>query len=464
MLVNVYRTRIAARWLWLLALASAQMICLLAALTWYGHLLHKGLTVALRGQIAAVNAQVVGELAEFISQWRIDDVRPGSADWTRLQALVERMKLPNEGYVSVIDSRSGAVVCRPRQPEEQGTSPIDADMQLVEKSLGTVRPDATLSGWVEMPDGTHYVTIRDVPTAGVLLVASQREGGLWAAVSYVSDPLWSFGVFVVVVLVLLGTMFSMLIIHRYENTLEGINSHLEKIVVQRSRALVNTRDAVIFGLANLADSRDPDTGQHVDRVREYIGILAEQLATTNKDIDEEYIERLKLASSLHDIGKVGIRDEILLKPGKLTAQERKIMQTHGEIGARCLAAIQQRLGEDDFLEMACEIAASHHERWDGLGYPFGLQGDEIPLSARIVAVADVYDALTTQRVYRGAMSHREATKLIFDGAGTQFDPAVVAAFRACMDRIKQVADQFNSQMPPDRQSGTERTVPVEVTA
>lgn len=426
------------------------MICLLAALSWYGRLLHKGLTLVLRGQVAAVNAQVVGQLAEFIDSLGLEQIQPGSDDWQRLQSLVEHMQLPNDGSISIVDRKSGATIGDLRASDASRQSLSRADLERVESQLGQLPQDVTIGGWVALADGTHYFTMRDISQPGILLIAEQREAGIWATVDYVCAPLWSFGVFVAVVLVMLGTIVSMGIIHRYENTLEDINAHLEKTIAQRSRALVNTRDAVIFGLAKLAESRDADTGEHLDRVHEYIALLARQLGKINPDINEGYIERLKIASSLHDIGKVGIRDEILLKPGKLTHEERKIMQTHGVIGARCLSAIQQRLGDDDFLDMACEIASAHHERWDGLGYPYGLEAAEIPLSARIVAVVDVYDALTTHRVYRAALSHAEATKLIVAGAGTQFDPDVVAAFEACAGEIQCIAETFTATPSTDR--------------
>ena len=444
--VRIFRVNVCARGLWVLAPDHAQMICLLAALTWYGRLLHKGLTLALRGQIAAVNSQVVGELAEFLSEWHADRIQPGSEElrrncrpWSiasicRTMAMSLCWTAAQARYFADPASWTKTVIRR-FMPIGNSSRPRSENSGPRERSAVGSRPPLA------------RVTSRSAtcPKAGVLLVADQREDGMWAAMSYISAPLWTFGVMVVVVLVLLGTIFSMLIIHRYENALEWINSHLEQMIAQRSRALLNTRDAVIYGLAKLADSRDADTGEHVDRVREYAGVLARQLSTSAREVTEEYIERLKLASSLHDIGKVGIRDEILLKPGRLTPDERKIIQTHSEIGVRCLAAIQRRLGDDDFLEMACEIAASHHERWDGLGYPFGLQANEIPLSRRIVAVADVYDALTTHRVYRDAISHAEATKMILDGAGTQFDPAVVAAFRACQDAFQHVAQEFSAE-------------------
>src|SRR6185436_11062088 len=147
-------------------------------------------------------------------------------------------------------------------------------------------------------------------------------------------------------------------------------------------------------------------------------------------IDEEWIHTLSVASSMHDIGKVGIPDAVLQKPGRLTDDERGVIQRHPNLGHRVLAEILTRNGSDALLQMSAEIAACHHERWDGTGYPERLARAEIPLSARIVAVADVYDAMTSVRVYKPALTHAEASQAIRDGSGTQFDPSVVAAFQA----------------------------------
>lgn len=191
---------------------------------------------------------------------------------------------------------------------------------------------------------------------------------------------------------------------------------------------VETRSAVIFGLAKLAESRDDQTGEHLDRIRQYVLILAREMANTHPEITPEFIETLAETSSLHDIGKVGIPDSVLLNPGKLTDEQRKVIRKHPLIGGDTLLAIKQRWGDDPFLVTACEVAFSHHERWDGTGYPFGLAGEDIPLAGRIVALADVYDALTSRRVYKDAMTHEQASRIILAGEGTHFDPAVVRAF------------------------------------
>jgi putative two-component system response regulator len=235
------------------------------------------------------------------------------------------------------------------------------------------------------------------------------------------------------------------VLQKLENRLSRFHTQLQDIVETRTYELGKTKNGVIFGLAKLAESRDNDTGEHLDRIRSYVMHLAKDLRSTFKDIDEQFIQNLSLASSLHDIGKVGIPDAVLLKPGRLTDIERKIMQFHTTIGHECLEAIEGRIGSDEFLRMACDIARFHHERWDGKGYPDGVAGNKIPLAARIVSVADVYDALTSRRPYKEPMSHEKSCEIIFAGSGTQFDPEVVKAFERCQEQIHKVMKACNSQ-------------------
>lgn len=194
---------------------------------------------------------------------------------------------------------------------------------------------------------------------------------------------------------------------------------------------LESRDLTIFALAKLAESRDPDTGAHLERIREYCRLMAEDLVhrgTIDEEVDGEFVQMIYLTSPLHDIGKVGIPDHVLLKPGPLTAEEMEIMKRHTEIGGETLATLANSHAEARFLLMARDIAWTHHERFDGTGYPRGLAGRSIPLCGRVVAVADVYDALTSKRVYKEAYSHELARSVICDGRGTHFDPEVVEAF------------------------------------
>jgi putative two-component system response regulator len=208
---------------------------------------------------------------------------------------------------------------------------------------------------------------------------------------------------------------------------------------------LETRDVAIFALAQLAESRDVETGAHLERVMNYSRILAQQLPAIGHyvdQIDPEFVRLVHSTSPLHDIGKVGIPDGVLLKPGRLDDREFEIMKTHTTIGARTLDAALRRFPGAKFLRMARDIAASHHERWDGRGYPAGLKEDAIPLSSRVVALADVYDALTSKRVYKNAFAHEVAKGLIVKDAGTHFDPAVVDAFIHAESAFIAVREQY----------------------
>lgn len=233
--------------------------------------------------------------------------------------------------------------------------------------------------------------------------------------------------------------------------LRQFNSELERLVDERTREVVAMRDLTIFALAKLAESRDPETGAHLERMRCYARILADQLRTQGPYthlVDEGFVEDIYRSSPLHDIGKVGIPDAILLKPGRLTGEEFEVMKRHAVIGAETLEEAARQSGScGKFLKMAIEIARHHHERFDGSGYPDGLAGQQIPLSARIVALADVYDALTSRRVYKDAFASDTTTSIIEAGAGTHFDPAVVEAFRARLDDFQAVRDQVDANLP-----------------
>ncbi len=211
---------------------------------------------------------------------------------------------------------------------------------------------------------------------------------------------------------------------------------------------LETRDVALFALAKLAESRDTETGDHIERVQQYTRLLARNLSDDVKacnGVDDDYIRLLYQTSPLHDLGKVGIPDAILLKPAKLTADEFAIMKTHTIIGAETLDAALRRFPNARFLQIAREIAATHHERFDGTGYPNGLAGQQIPLCGRIVAVADVYDALCSRRVYKSAMTHEQAKAILVAGQGTHFDPEVVQAFLRAEPQILAVRASLQNE-------------------
>jgi putative two-component system response regulator len=213
--------------------------------------------------------------------------------------------------------------------------------------------------------------------------------------------------------------------------LEKHNRHLEDLVREQVKEISASQMATIFALAKLAEARDDDTGQHLERVQIWCKLLAARCGETpahRGEADAVFVDNIVYASPLHDIGKVGIRDAVLLKPGKLTPEEFEEMKTHTTLGARTLEAVEGKYPKNAFIRMGIEIARWHHEKWDGKGYPDGLSGTAIPLSARIMALADVYDALRANRCYRAAMSHEKTRAIILEGRGSHFDPDVVDAF------------------------------------
>ncbi len=211
------------------------------------------------------------------------------------------------------------------------------------------------------------------------------------------------------------------------------------------------RDSIVVALATLAEYRDRGTGRHLDRVTGYASILAEELRRSEPFsalIDDTFVQDLQRAMPLHDVGKVAIPDNVLLKPGKLTPEEMKTMKRHAEVGAEALRSVMKRAPGVRFLEMASQIAMSHHEWYDGSGYPEGIRGTDIPLAARIAALADVYDADTTKRCYKDAMSHETAAQIIHGSCGSQFDPAVVEAFARREDEFIKLAAELRDRVDP----------------
>lgn len=222
---------------------------------------------------------------------------------------------------------------------------------------------------------------------------------------------------------------------------------LEERVQERTQEIKRTRQVAVFSLAKLAESRDTETGDHLERIRAYVKELSGELALLPKYreiITEDFIQEIYDSSPLHDIGKVGIPDQILLKPGQLTEEEFEIMKKHTLIGGDTLRAADAEAGQHSFLAMGKDIAYYHHERWDGTGYPFGAGGREIPLAARIVALADVYDALCSKRPYKEPFSHEKAAAIIRAGRGKHFDPEIVDAFDRCAARFDIIRDSLQA--------------------
>ena len=228
--------------------------------------------------------------------------------------------------------------------------------------------------------------------------------------------------------------------------------------VKKTFATINkTKEATITGLAKLAEYKDIDTGMHLERIREYAGLLATTISKQklfNNYVTGQYIDDIYLSSTLHDIGKVGVPDTILLKPGKLDKDEFEIIKNHSKIGSNVIEEISNKLGDKSFLDMARSIAHSHHEKWDGSGYPDGLCGNDIPLSARIIALADVYDALTSKRVYKDAFTHDAAVQIITKDKGKHFDPVIVDTFISLESRFNEIRVKYSDNLIPSLNSIT----------
>ncbi|NCA69773.1 MAG: two-component system response regulator [Sphingobacteriia bacterium] len=320
------------------------------------------------------------------------------------------------------------------------------------------RPDLVLLD-VMMPgmDGHEVLqrmradpVMRDIPVIFITAMegSENEEYGLsLGAVDYITKPINP--------AIVLARVKTQLELKGARDRLAHENEWLEAEVARRMRENLLIQDLSIRALANLAEARDNETGQHILRTQAYVEVLARHLVDHPRFAPALAGQRLELivkAAPLHDIGKVGIPDAILLKPGRLSAEELTIMKTHAEIGATAIqramqyslaganeAETQQVPEAFAFLQVASEIAGSHHEKWDGSGYPAGLSGDAIPVSGRLMALADVFDALLNRRVYKPAMSLEETTRIILDGRGSHFDPAVVDAFIACRDRFAEIA-------------------------
>lgn len=226
--------------------------------------------------------------------------------------------------------------------------------------------------------------------------------------------------------------------------LEEHNERLELRVAEQVREISDAQVATIEALAKLAESRDDDTGQHVERVRTYSMVLADSIRSrgSKANLNEGFVNTIYRASPLHDIGKVAIPDAVLRKPGRLTTAEFDLIKTHTVIGAQTLEVVQEQYPNNAYIRMALDIVRSHHEKWDGSGYPDGLRGEAIPLPARIVALADVYDALRSKRPYKDPWTPERTVNTIVDDSGSHFDPNVVEVFLAVADDFGAIHDRL----------------------
>lgn len=319
------------------------------------------------------------------------------------------------------------------------------------------RPDLILLD-IELPDIQGYQVCaalkHDPLTASipVMFLSSHTDvddvthGLKLGAVDYVTKP--------VAPPILLARVETHLRLREARDLLQDQNEHLETLVRARTRdleartlELQHSQDLTIVALGSIAETRDNETGNHIHRTSAYVEVMARQLATQaswQNAMSAGEWEMIWKSAPLHDIGKVGIPDHILLKAGKLTAEEFEVMKRHPVLGRDAIRAAEIRVKSDgSFLRVASEIAYGHHERWDGTGYPQGICGTDIPISARLMALADVYDAIISKRIYKPAMSHGTAVEIIREGRGSHFDPEVLDVFLGLKDEFHAIALRFS---------------------
>jgi putative two-component system response regulator len=316
-------------------------------------------------------------------------------------------------------------------------------------AAGQPRPDLILLD-IMMPGMDGYEVCErlkvDPHTADIPVIfltakvqVEDEEFGLHlGAVDYITKPISP--------PIVLARVETHLTLKRARQFLQDRNAYLEAEVWRRSREVMAIQEVTIMAMASLAETRDNATGNHIRRTQHYVRVLAQHLRHHPRfaaALNDETIELLFKSAPLHDIGKVGIPDRILLKPGRLTPDEFEIMKTHAALGRDAIAAAERYLDTpDSFLRFAREIAYSHQEKWDGSGYPEGLWGEQIPLSARLMAVADVYDALISRRIYKPALPHERAVAMIREGRDQHFDPDIVDAFLECAEQFRTIAARF----------------------
>jgi response regulator RpfG family c-di-GMP phosphodiesterase len=410
-----------------------------------------GLSQRIGQRAVEENSRIASNFAAALEKEVHQPFAPDSPDWLRAQQLVERFDVPVGVTLLVLDD-DGKVLCHPdlRQDptirtQDYSWQPIRLDDTNDVVEVGWMRNDEVRTGTTTLLSGNSTLAIVYSPTLKARLLVSQPTDNLAAAAAHVTEGALMWASISGVALLGVSLLGTVILMRRHDGQLRSANARLEEEVERRTRKGLANRDGLIFGLAKLADYRDTDTGKHLERICKYCDVLANEAAKTNQLMTPGWIRLLRTAAAMHDIGKVGVPDHVLLKRGPLTPDERTQIQTHTVIGADTLMAIRHVVGEDELIDMAAAIALSHHEKWDGFGYPHGLAGEQIPLAARVVAIADVYDALTTKRVYKPALPHREACEVILANKGSHFDPELVEAFERVQDEFARVRDQLASE-------------------
>lgn len=410
------------------------------------HRAESGLSEKIGARAIDENRRIATNFAAALEKEVHNPFTHDTPEWLRAQQLVERFEVPVGVTVLLLDDE-GRVLCHPdlRQDptirtQDYSWQPIRLDDTNDVVEVGWLRNSEVRTGTTTLLSGNSTLAIVYSPKLRARLLVGQPTDNLAAASAHVTEDALMMASIAGVALLGVSLVGTVLLMRKHDAQLRSANARLEIEVERRTRKGVANRDGLIFGLAKLADYRDTDTGKHLERICTYCDVLATEAAKDNPVITHGWTRLLRTAAAMHDIGKVGVPDHVLLKRGPLTPDERAVIQTHTVIGADTLMAIRSVVGEDELIELAAQIALSHHERWDGAGYPHGLAGEQIPLAARLVAIADVYDALTTRRVYKPALPHQDACDVILANKGTHFDPQLVEAFARVQGEFARVRD------------------------
>jgi len=324
---------------------------------------------------------------------------------------------------------------------------VDSGERLL-KMLEKAIPDMILLD-VEMPEMDGYEVIKIIKSKNetknipvIFLTAktdgdSELEGLSLGAIDYITKPFSP--------PLLLRRIETHLLVESQRMELLNYNKNLQNLVEAKTKTVLELQNAILKAMAELVESRDDITGKHIERTQGYLGLLID--ATSSRGLHSEEMNNWNMdlvlrSSQLHDVGKIAVKDEILKKNGKLTEEEFAEIKKHPFCGEEIIEKIKHNTTEHEFLEHAKIFAGSHHEKWDGSGYPKGLKGQEIPLQGRLMAIADVYDALVSERPYKKAFSHEDAVKIISENSGTHFDPDLVSVFLEISDKFNETTNHF----------------------
>lgn len=350
----------------------------------------------------------------------------------------------------VDDDMSNLILGKNMLKDHYEVYPLPSSAKLFE-TLEHVVPDLILLD-IEMPEMNGYETMRRLQTderlaeIPVIFVTvrtdegSELEGLSLGAIDYVFKPFSA--------PLLLKRIENHLLTALQKKNLALYNADLQGLVRQQTGHIIELQNSVLGTVADLVEFRDDVTGGHINRTREYLRLLIEALKREHvyrEQVSAWDINLLLSSSQLHDVGKIAINDAILNKPGKLTPEEFTIMKTHVAIGLNIIEKIEQKTAEHAFLRHARTFIATHHEKWDGSGYPLGLRGEDIPLEGRLMAIADVYDALISKRPYKPPFGTPEAARIIIENSGTHFDPSLVQVFRRAIDDFARIVEKERSR-------------------